>query len=386
MSADTCIYGGPVFDGNRFLQEGAVVIRNGIIEEVAARRPFPSAAKMYDVNGQMIMPGLVDLHSDALEKCIEMRPGVFFDAEFALLNLDQRIAACGITTFCHAISFADDELGLRSPKQAAALVRLIKRLVEEKRLKVRHLVHMRHEIAADTGDFRPGRLIDEGLVDVFSIMDHTPGQGQFKTLQSYVSFYAKNYDLNGESVYDRVEKKKKRQAEGWKRVVDLTQKAKAAGIPVLSHDDDTEQKVNLVNRLGITGSEFPITMEAALAAKNKQMSIFMGAPNLVRDSSSNGHLRASDTIIHNVCDGLISDYYPECMIQAPFIVSRKQYATLEQALGLVSSKPGKYLNDENQRGRLIVGAQADLIVTDTSGEWQKVCYTWVGGQLVYRSR
>jgi alpha-D-ribose 1-methylphosphonate 5-triphosphate diphosphatase len=85
------------------LQEGAVVIRNRVIEEVIEGRQVPSAVNMHDVNGRLIMPGLVDLHSDTLEKCIEMRPGVFFDAEFALLSLDQRIAACGITTFCHTV-------------------------------------------------------------------------------------------------------------------------------------------------------------------------------------------------------------------------------------------------------------------------------------------
>jgi alpha-D-ribose 1-methylphosphonate 5-triphosphate diphosphatase len=385
MSADTCIYGGPVFDGIRLIQNGAVVIRGGIIEEVVKSHSVPSATNMHDVNGRLIMPGLVDLHSDTLEKCIEMRPGVFFDAEFALLSLDQRIATCGITTFCHAISFANNELGLRSPEQAESLVRLIKRLAAENRFKVRHLVHMRHEIGADIGGFNPGWMIDDGLVDVFSIMDHTPGQGQFKTLQSYINFYSKNYDLNGEDIYDRIERKKQLQAEGWKRVVDLVQKANKIGIPVLSHDDDTKQKVSLAKRLGATGSEFPITMEAAVAAKNERMNIFMGAPNMVRDCSSNGHLKASETVVANVCDGLISDYYPECMVQAPFVAHRKRYASLEQALGLVSSNPGKFLNDKNKRGRLVAGAPADLIVIETVGEWHKVCHTWARGQLVYKS-
>ncbi|MGD9138350.1 MAG: alpha-D-ribose 1-methylphosphonate 5-triphosphate diphosphatase [Desulfobacterales bacterium] len=385
MSADTCIYGGPVFDGRRLLPDGAVVIDNGVIEEVIEGCPVPPADTLHDVKGRLIMPGLVDLHSDTLEKCIEMRPGVFFDAEFALLGLDQRIAACGITTFCHAISFADNELGLRSVEQAETLVRLIKRLAREKRFKVHHLVHMRHEIGSDNDGFRTERLMDEGLVDVFSIMDHTPGQGQFKTFQSYVSFYAKNYDINGENIYDRLEKKKQQQDKGWKRVVDLTQKVKKVHIPVLSHDDDTKQKVNLVNQLGATGCEFPITMDAIAAAKSKHMNIFMGAPNMIRDSSSNGHLKASDTIVANACDGLVSDYYPECLIQAPFLAHRKRYAALEQALGLVSSKPGKFLDDKNQRGRLRVGAPADLIVIDTAGYWSRVCQTWSDGRLVYKS-
>jgi alpha-D-ribose 1-methylphosphonate 5-triphosphate diphosphatase len=114
--------------------------------------------------------------------------------------------------------------------------------------------------------------------------------------------------------FDRIEKKRRLQAAGWKKVVDLTQKAKGNGIPVLSFDDDTEQKVNLVQQLGATGSGFPITMEAVLAAKNKRMSISM-AHNMGRDCSSSGHPTAAETILANACDGLISDYYPECMIQ-----------------------------------------------------------------------
>jgi alpha-D-ribose 1-methylphosphonate 5-triphosphate diphosphatase len=385
MPADTCIYGGPVFDGKRLLSDGAVIICSGTIEEVIEGRRFPHAANMHDVSGRLIMPGLVDLHSDTLEKCIEMRPGIFFDSEFALFSLDHRIAACGITTFCHAISFADSELGLRSPAQSEALVRLIKRLTEENQFKVRHLVHMRHEIGVDTSKLEPGKMLDEGLVDIFSIMDHTPGQGQFKNLQAYINFYAKNYDLQGDRIYERVEKKRQLRADGWKRVVNLTKKANEAGIPVLSHDDDSEKKVNLVNQLGATGSEFPITMEAVLAAKNKHMRIFMGAPNLVRDSSSSGHLKASDTIVADACDGLISDYYPECMIQAPFIARRQDYTSLERALSLVSSKPGKYLGAGSHRGHLVAGAPADLVVIDTTKAWKKVYQTWISGRCVYSS-
>ena len=128
-----------------------------------------------------------------------------------------------------------------------------------------------------------------------------------------------------------------------------------------------------------------VHMRHEIGADISHMNIFRGAPNMVRDCSSSGHLKASDTIAANACGGLISDYYPECMIQAPFLANRKRYAPLESALSLVSSRPGKYLNDKNKRGYLVAGAPADLIVIDTAGEWKKICQTWVGGQLVYRS-
>ncbi len=107
-----CLHGGPVFDGRRLIPNGAILFSRKRVMRVVPAPEIPPAHEMYDVGGRLIAPGLVDLHSDTLEKCIEVRPGVLFDAEFALQNLDRRVAACGITTFCHALSFADNEFGL----------------------------------------------------------------------------------------------------------------------------------------------------------------------------------------------------------------------------------------------------------------------------------
>ena len=126
------ITGGPVFDGRRLIPEGTVLVRQGNIIDIFDENQMPEATEnlpplpTIDTRGSLIMPGLVDLHSDSLERSIEKRKGVFFDIEFALLNLDRHLAACGITSFFHALSFADNELGLRSPETAAGCVRQIK--------------------------------------------------------------------------------------------------------------------------------------------------------------------------------------------------------------------------------------------------------------------
>ena len=108
MEKTTCLYGGSIFDGERLFAKGAVLFNEEGIIQVIEGDDTPHAGDSFNVHGRLIAPGFVDLHSDALEKCIEMRPGIYFNAEFALQNLDRRLSACGITTFCHAVSFADN--------------------------------------------------------------------------------------------------------------------------------------------------------------------------------------------------------------------------------------------------------------------------------------
>ena len=385
MKHSFCLHGGPVFDGRHLLPRGTVVVRGNKILHVFEGDKPRAAEISINVRGQLISAGLVDLHSDALEKCIEMRPGVFFDSEFALQNIDRRLAACGITTFCHAVSFADNELGLRSCEEAERLVRLIHQFARSHNSAVRHLVHLRCEVSSSQTLEVAKRLLDERLMHLISFMDHTPGQGQFKTLQSYINFYTETYNLNREDIVGLANKKIEMREGGWRSLAELACSIGQASIPVLSHDDDTVEKVTFVRELGATAAEFPVTLKAARAAKDHGMKVFMGAPNLIRGCSSNGHLRAVDTVAQDLCDGLLSDYYPECLIQSPFAAHKRVGIPLEKSLRLVTSNPGDYLRQDETTGRLVPGGPADVIVVDTSGSWARVTQTWVDGKCVFRS-
>jgi alpha-D-ribose 1-methylphosphonate 5-triphosphate diphosphatase len=386
MEKSICLYGGPVFDGKRLLARGTVVFGgNGIIQIIEGSKPW-AGKKCINVHGQLIAPGLVDLHSDALEKCIEMRPGVYFDAEFALQNLDQRIAGCGITTFCHAVSFSEGHVGLRSAQEAENLVRTIRRFCESGNASAKHLVHARLEVGSRDVAARLEKLVEEGLVDLVSLLDHTPGQGQFQTLDAYIRYYVGTYGTDEADITAMARRKREKSKEAWEDVARLTRKVREKNLPLLSHDDDTERKVDHTSGLRVTGSEFPVSLEAARRAKHDGMSVFMGAPNLVRGGSSNDHLAAAETIEAKLCDGLVSDYYPECLIQGPFIAARQLELCLEETLPLVTSGPGGYLNTMCKKGRLIPEGEADLIVIDTSTSWAKVTQAWVDGCCVFRSR
>ena len=372
-----------MFDGELLLPRGTLVFNQHKVLHVYAGDKPRAADTAIDVRGQLISAGLVDLHSDALEKCIEMRPGVFFDSEFALLNLDRRVAACGITTFCHAVSFADNELGLRSCEEAENLVRLIRRFANSPRATVRHLVHLRCEVSSSLTIETAQRLAREHLLDLVSFMDHTPGQGQFKTLQAYLNYYTETYKISRDQASIMADRKRELRDEGWQKLSSLARSLREASLPILSHDDDSAEKVALVNELGATAAEFPVTMAAAVTARERGMKVFMGAPNLIRGCSSNGHLRAIETISGNVCDGLLSDYYPECLLQAPFLAAKTLNLPLEKTLKLVTSNPGHFLSQHAGHGWLLPEMPADVVVIDCSGPWARVTQTWVAGKRAF---
>jgi alpha-D-ribose 1-methylphosphonate 5-triphosphate diphosphatase len=194
------------------------------------------------------------------------------------------------------------------------------------------------------------------------------------------------YRVTADEVLRLVAYKTAAQEKGWQQVAALAQAVRGAGIPFLSHDDDSAEKVALVGRLGVTGSEFPLNLHTARAAKVAGMTVLMGAPNLIRDRSSNGHLRASEALEAAACDGLMSDYYPECLLEAPFAgVRRRAQGHLADMLRLVTSAPGDFLAPGEGIGRLSPGGPADIAVIDPGGPWARVTQTWVGGRCVFRS-
>ena len=385
MNEKVCLYGGRLYDGNRMYERGGVLFDQKGIIDVWEGDSYPAASFSIDVEGRIIAPGLIDLHSDALEKCIEMRPGVYFDPLFALQNLDRRLAASGVTTIYHAVSFAEGHEGLRSCKRASELVRLLQDFAAAPSTLVHHHVHVRYEITSPSANEWVNPLVDEGRVEILSFMDHTPGQGQFRTLESYINYYVNTYAISIEEAKEVVAFKKGYWEEAQRPLKKLAQKAKSAGIPLLSHDDDTREKIAFIHDLGVTASEFPVSLEAAEAAKELGMMVFMGAPNFMRDRSTSGHLKASETLKAGLCDALVSDYYPEVMLQVPFIAESMHQMDLGEGFRPVTSGPAGFIPAKQKKGRLEPGAQADLVVIDGTGPWARVTQTWVSGKCRLRS-
>ena len=379
------IKGGPVFDGRQLMPQGSVLVRNGSVVEVTCDEDPPNKRgdlRIINTNGNLIMPGLVDLHSDSLERSIEKRKGVFFDIEFALLNLDRHLAACGITSFFHALSFADNELGLRSPGTAADCVKKIKAFNSTSQALVRHNTHIRYEVGSRQSFEIILELLDQGLVDLVSIMDHTPGQGQFKSLAAYLNFHLAEYNLTREEIEGRAQEKQTGNRDAWEMVTALADIVTTLGIPMLSHDDDTPEKVNIVRSMGVKACEFPVSMAAAVQASKSGMAVFMGSPNLIRDASTSGNLKASQVLETGMLTGLVSDYYPESLFQAAFKAGR-QMNDLKVGLAAVTSGPGQYINPETGLGRLFPGSPADILIVNQDHAWVHITQAFVNGRQVF---
>jgi len=354
---------------------GSVVIENGKIEKITSDKI--EGDNIIDAKGKFLLPGLIDIHGDDLEKEISPRPSVNFPMDFALINLDRKTAACGITTKLHAIAYFEDELKGRHPAKSKEILKTLNRLRDK--LLVNNLIHARCEISSDISDIL--QIIDDPCVKLISIMDHTPGQGQFKNIEDYKAYHKRVYGLKEEEI-ERI-LNRKREHDKMSNLRKVLDKAHKTGIPIASHDDDTDKKVEFFHSLGIEISEFPVTLEAAKKAKELGMIISMGAPNVVRGRSSTGNLSAIEAIKHNLVDVLCSDYSAEAMLYAPFILERKKLMTLNEAVNLVSLNPARAIGMDDEVGSIEPGKQADLIIVDKIDEIPVVTKTIVNGKVVY---
>ena len=353
------------------LRDASVKIVDGVIAEVGTGR-LDGPGRRIDAAGMYVLPGIVDLHSDAIENEIQPRPGVLFPLNMAILEMDKKVAASGITTIYHAICFIDGGDFVRDKNQANNAVREISRLASQ--LNVRTRVHARFDIIGGKVVPYIDRLLDEGKVQLFSVMDHRPGQGQLreKTPENFKQLGLTPNDL---AQFDGVSLR----TDYVRRLVD---RCHALGIPVASHDDDTEEKLDIIQQMKVTISEFPVCMEAAVSASNRKMHVCFGSPNVVRGISNSGNLRAMDAIMAGYGDILCSDYVPMSIIHAVFTLERAGMP-LHEAVNMASLTPARAAGISGFTGSLEAGKKADLIIVDLREEGPKILKTFVEGREIY---
>lgn len=331
-----------------------------------------------DLGDKRVVPGFVDLHSDAIEKELEPRPGARFPIPMAIVELDKKLTLAGITTMYHAISFNDEELNKgRGTEQSKELIEKIHNLKDY--LLVDNLVHARFEITSETSLPTIKQLIDENKINLLSIMDHSPGQGQFKTLESWKKYHLHAYDIKEHEIEEYLKRKVKKDTFGI--IENLVKFSLSHNISVLSHDDDCEKKLHTLKALGVTISEFPLSVEVAKKAKEFGMGTGMGAPNVVRGGSQSGNISAKELVKAGVCDYLCSDYHPASMLLSPYRLKEDINLPLEEGFKLITSNPAKLVG-LNDRGEIKEGKLADIIIIDES-YFPKVVMTIKNGEIIY---
>ena len=338
------------------IEDGAVLIEG---DTIAAINPDTvNGAQTINLSGKTLIPGMIDLHCDALEKEVEPRPNVHFPLDFACAQADKRNAAAGITTVYHALSFANEELGVRNNAFAASVARAVHAwnphgLVDNR-------VHCRYEVTDPTAPEILLELMAADEMHLLSVMDHSPGQGQFKDIAAFRDYLARTYKKS-EAELDSLLQNKLAQAEGAvDRIKQLVSAAKQRNIHIASHDDDTPEKVETLHAMGVGISEFPINLESAHAAHSRGMHTIFGAPNILRGKSQSGSVRALDAVVAGVADCLCADYHPATLIVAVFRLPELAGISLAQALRLVSANPAQAAG-LTDRGEIAVGKRADLV-------------------------
>ncbi len=349
---------------DRILERGSLRIEAGRIAEII-EGPVPERA--IRAKGLTLLPGLIDVHGDMLERDMEPRPKVRFPVDLIVHELDKRLAATGITTAYAAISldWPGTVTRLRSSEAARAMISAIHDLRPS--LLTDFLVHVRFEITVpQAGEFLTAMLAADE-VHLVSLTDHTPGQGQYRDIEKYIHTM-REWHSEKEGLHLTDDDMRNRIAErtrpvGWQVVNDIARIARERGVTLASHDDDTPDKVALMADLGATISEFPVALEAAEAARSRGLHVVMGAPNALRGASHSGNLSALEGIAAGVVDTLASDYFPAGMLHAALAVAERGLLSLPEAVKLVTLNPadGVGLKD---RGALEVGRLADLVLVE----------------------
>ena len=337
---------------------GSIVMRDGRIAEIDAG----SSLVGDDLDGDYLIPGLVELHTDHLENHYRPRPGVFWDPLAALHAHDVQIAGSGITTVFDAVRIGSDIDLPDMLSHARHLVDAVRAGGAGGWLRAEHFIHLRCELPSHDVVDHFDALANHPTTRLASVMDHTPGQRQFRSLDAYKRFYAKQMGRSPEELQSyldaRLAEHKRFSAPNRQAIVS---RARAMGIALASHDDATLAHIEEAEADGVAIAEFPTTLEAASAAHEAGLAILMGAPNVVRGKSHSGNISATDLVEAGLLDILSSDYVPFALLQAVFLLPQRiEGLALPVALATVTVNPARAAGLDD-RGEIVTGKRADLV-------------------------
>ena len=361
--------------------DGTVAVRDGRIGAVdAGPSALPGAL---DLEGDLLIPGLIELHTDNLEKHAAPRPGVWWPGLAAMVSHDGQIATAGITTVFDALTLGDR---YRAIDQVAALDEMlsaIARSTDDGLLRVDHRIHLRCEVThPDVVDLL-GPLVDDPRVGLVSLMDHTPGDRQFPDVERYKEMYqVARHISDGEVEAHLAELRADQERYGSLGRAAIVALAQAHGLVLASHDDSCREHVEQAYREAVAIAEFPTSMEAATAARELGLKVLMGAPNLVRGGSHSGNVAAGELAHGRLLDILSSDYYPASLLHGAFLLAGGTYGlSLPEAIATVTVNPAESTGFTD-RGEIAVGKLADLVRVQQTPALPVVRGVWRDGRRV----
>ncbi|MCJ1899451.1 MULTISPECIES: alpha-D-ribose 1-methylphosphonate 5-triphosphate diphosphatase [Paracoccus] len=362
---------------------GALVLEDGAIAAIQPGSAVPAGA--LDMQGDYLAPGMVELHTDNLERHIRPRPGVDWPHAGALLAHDAELAGCGITTVFDAMrvgSIPNEGPDQDYDKYARELAHELAALRARGALRISHFLHLRAEICSQTLLAELDEFGPEDRVGIISLMDHTPGQRQFRDISKLAQYVQGKYKLSDEAFAEHVARLQDLRARfGDRHEAAAVEIAHRLGAVLASHDDTTAAHVALSAGHGVRLAEFPTTPEAAAACHDHGIMVMMGAPNLIRGGSHSGNVSAAELARAGHLDILSSDYVPSGLLAGALILARI-WDDLPRAIATVTANAAQAAG-LSDRGRLAPGLRADLIRFAMLDEATPVMReTWVRGRRV----
>lgn len=360
--------------------EGTLVVRDGKVFEVIAGRV---AASGEDLDGDYLMPGLVELHTDHLESHYLPRPGVAWPAVPAVMAHDAQIAAAGITTVFDALRAGSFEPGDRSAREAMSLCAAIFEAQNSGRLRAQHFIHLRCELPCSDTAESAEMTAAAGPLHLISIMDHTPGARQFVSIDKFREYYLGKKlilpELMDGYIAQRQEMQARHASANKQAILEL---AARLGVRLASHDDATEAHVEEAIADGVAIAEFPTTREAAQAAHRNGLAVLMGAPNVVRGKSHSGNISAVEVAASGHLDVLSSDYVPSSLLPAAFrLAETVPGMSLAAAMRTITLNPARAAGLDD-RGAIEPHRRADMVQVRITDGIPAVRRVWREGERV----
>lgn len=359
---------------------GHITVTNGAISAIGTGA-VPAGAE--DLAGDYLLPGLVELHTDHVEGHLAPRPKVRWNPFAAMLAHDAQVAASGITTVFDSLRVWPDKKAVGMDGDAPLLIAALEQARAADALRAEHFIHLRCEIPTDTVVEDAEAILKKTPVHLISLMDHTPGQRQFATIDQFRSYYMKKSGISAEEmdviVTSRLDFHARYARDNRAGLVAL---AHAHGCVVASHDDGTPEHVAEAIGDGVAIAEFPTTEEAARLSHEAGIRVLMGAPNLVRGGSHTGNVSAEELARGGRLDILSSDYVPSSLLWAAFDLTRRVLSIqLPEAVRMITKTPAEVAGLAD-RGEIAIGRRADLVRVALAGEMPVVKGVWREGRRV----
>ncbi|MEP0912698.1 alpha-D-ribose 1-methylphosphonate 5-triphosphate diphosphatase [Leptolyngbya sp. GB1-A1] len=372
------LQGADVLTPKGWLQDATVLIEDGKFTEIGHTLK-PSGFVSIDVTGLQLLPGIVDIHGDAFERMICPRPGVAFPIEMAIVENDRTLLANGITTFYYSITDSF-EPGLRSRDTARQMIEAVQNTPGQG---ANRCIHIRHEQANTANHDELCDWLETGTIQLLSLNNHLPPSTDDATLARYTKGLQQRIKLSQAEIRVLIEAALDRQAEGLQQFEQLVDRAHQRGIPVASHDDESEEMVQISAKRQVSIAEFPASIALAAQSQAYGASVLMGAPNLVRGGSHVGYMSVADAVQAGVVDCLCSDYHYPSLFHAPFKLAQMGLLPFEQAWKLVSTHPAQAARIGDRKGAISPGLDADfLLIQPENALPSAIVSVYIKGQKV----